>query len=119
MRTAVNAAINAQNEKGGDPSNGAYWWDGIDLKLLKPTNPRIGQGFKYGAQDHNIFDIPPKIKIVILRWTVRNKKTGATIETSERGRYDTVYISTSARGKTIFWRYNPDYVKTTGTKEYR
>lgn len=119
MRTAVNSAINALNRKGLDPSNGAYWWDGIDLKLKKQVNPRIAYGFKYGAQEHNIFEMQPITKTVIIHWRVINKKTGETVDGTERGRYDTIYISTAARGKTIFWRYNPDYVKATGAKEYK
>jgi hypothetical protein len=119
MRAAINSAINALNGKGHDPSNGAYWWDGIDLKLKKPVNPRIAYGFKYGAQEHNIFEMQPITKTVIIHWRVVNKKTGQTVDGTERGRYDTIYVSTAACGKTIFWRYNPDYVKATGAKEYK
>jgi hypothetical protein len=119
MLAAVNSAINALNRKGHDPSNGAYWWDGTDLKLKKQVNPRIVYGFKYGAQEHNIFEMQPIIKTVIIHWRVVNKKTGETVDGTERGRYDTIYVSTGACGKTIFWRYNPDYVKATGAKEYK
>lgn len=119
MRVAVNAAINALSGKGYDPSNGAYWWDGIDLKLKKQVNPRIAYGFKYGAQEHNIFEMQPITKTVIIHWRVINKKTGETVDGTERGRYDAIYVSTAAQGKTIFWRYNPDYVKATGAKEYK
>jgi hypothetical protein len=119
MRAAINSAINALNSKGHDPSNGAYWWDGIDLKLKKQVNPRIAYGFKYGAQEHNIFEMQPIIKIVIIHWRVINKRTGETVDGAERGRYDSIYVSTAARGKTIFWRYNPAYVKATGAKEYK
>lgn len=119
MRVAVNSAMNALNAKGYDPSNGAYWWDGVDLKLKKDINPRIAHGFKYGAQEHNIFDMEPITKVVIIQWRVVNKKTGKTVDGAERGRYDATYVSTAARGKTIFWRYGNDYVKTTGAKEYK
>jgi hypothetical protein len=119
MRAAINSAINALNRKGHDPSNGAYWWDGIDLKLKKQVNPRIAYGFKYGAQEHNIFDMQQITKTVIIHWRVINKKTGETVDGAERGRYDAIYVSTAACGKTIFWRYNLDYVKATGAKEYK
>jgi hypothetical protein len=119
MRVAVNSAMNALKGKGRDPSNGAYWWDGIDLKDKKAVNPRIAYGFKYGAQEHNIFEMQPITKVVVIHWRVINKKTGETVDGAERGRYDTIYVSTAARGKTIFWRYNPDYVKATGAKEYK
>jgi hypothetical protein len=119
MRTAINAAMNALDNKGQDPSNGAYWWDGADLKLRKNVNPRISHGFKYGAQEHNIFEMEPISKVVIVRWIVIHKKSGKQVDGTERGRYDATYISTAARGKTIFWRYNPDYVKATGAKEHK
>jgi hypothetical protein len=119
MRVAVNCAISALNGKGHDPSNSAYWWDGVDLKLKKQVNPRIAYGFKYGAQEHNIFQMQPISKTVIVHWRVVNKKTGETVDGTERGRYETIYVSTAARGKTIFWRYHPDYLKATGAKEYK
>lgn len=119
MRTAVNAAMNALDETGHDPSNGAYWWDGVDLKEKRQVNPRISRGFKYGAQEHNIYEMEPIKKLVIQYWQVVNKKTGLTVDSSERGRFDAVYISTAARGDTIFWRYNHDFVKATGAKEYK
>lgn len=31
---------------------------------------------------------------------------------------DHVYESTAAHGGTIFWKFNPDYVKLTRSKEY-
>ncbi|WLI91590.1 hypothetical protein Q4S45_10855 [Massilia sp. R2A-15] len=119
MRTAVNAAINAQNEKGHDPSNGAFWWDGVDLKEKRSKNPRISRGFKYGAQEHNIYQMEPILKVGIRYWQVQNTKTKKLVDSAERGRFDTVYVSTAARGQTIFWRYNPDFVKATGTKDYK
>jgi hypothetical protein len=61
----------------------------------------------------------PIRKAVVVHWVVVNKKTGERVNGSERGRYDATYISTAAQGKTIFWRYDPDYVKATGAKEYK
>lgn len=119
LRQAINAARNALGQVGNDPSNEAYWWDGVDLKLKKKGNPRIQGGFKYGAQDHNIYQMEPIIIVVIRYWQVVDKKTNLTVDGAERGRFDTVYISKAAHGQTIFWRYNPDFVKTTGAKEYR
>lgn len=119
MRVAINAAKEALAGKGSDPSNGAYWWDGIDLKDKKPFNPRIQYGFKYGDPAHNIFGMPEITKTLIKYWRVENKKTGKLEDSKERGRFDCVYRSTAAHGKTIFWRYTPDYVNATGTKEYK
>jgi hypothetical protein len=119
MRVAVNAAIRAASGEGGDPSNGAYWWDGLDLKDLVKTNPRVAHGFKFASDDRNIFKMDPIIKNVIVHWRVRDKKTLLEVDSVERGRYDTVYVSTAAKGKTVFWKYNPDFVRASGAKEYK
>lgn len=119
MRIAINAAREALSGGGSDPSNGAYWWDGIDLKDKKSFNPRIEHGFKYGNTAHNIFGMSEILKPMTVYWQVRNKKTKKIENTKVRGSYDYVYISTAAYGKTIFWLYNPDYVNATGAKEYK
>lgn len=119
MRIAINAAREALAGQGGDPSNDAYWWDGIDLKDKKSFNPRIQHGFKYGEPEHNIFDMDEITKPVVTYWQAKNPKTGQLENTKERGRYDCVYRSTAAHGKTIFWRYTPEYVAATGGKEYK
>jgi hypothetical protein len=119
MRLAVNSAAEALAGKGMDPSSGAFWWDGIDLKDYKQENSRIKFGFKYGAESHNIFAMPPVRKTVIKYWQVKNKLTGALVDSTERGRFDYVYVSTAAHGKTIFWRYTQDYVGASGAKEYK
>jgi hypothetical protein len=36
-----------------------------------------------------------------------------------RGRYDHVYESTAAYGGTIFWKFNPEYVRLNHAKEYK
>lgn len=119
MRIAVNAAREALAGQGRDTSNNAYWWDGIDLKDKKSFNPRIKHGFKYGAPEHNIFGMEEISKPVVTYWQAKNPKTGELENTKERGRYDCVYRSTAAHGKTIFWRYTPEYVSATGGKEYK
>jgi hypothetical protein len=119
MRIAVNSAAQALAEKGEDPSNGAFWWDGIDLKEYRNENSRIKLGFKYGAKSHNIFDMPPIKKTVIKYWQVKSKLTGLLVDSTERGRFDYVYISTAAHGGTIFWRYTREFVGASGAKEYK
>lgn len=86
---------------------------------MNPGNPRIGGGFKYGTQEHDIYGMQSIVKTVVQYWKVINKKTGATVTSSERGRFDSVYISTAVCGESIFWRYNPNFVKATGAKEYK
>jgi hypothetical protein len=119
MRLAVNSAAEALAGKGMDPSGGAFWWDGIDLKDYRQENSRIKLGFKYGAESHNIFSMSPIKKTVIKYWQIKNKVTDALVDSTERGRFDYVYVSTAAHGKTIFWRYTQDYVGASGAKEYK
>lgn len=119
MKIAVNSAKEAIAGEGDDPSNGAYWWDGPDLKLLRASNSRIKWGFRYGDPSHNIYNMNEILKPVILYWRVKNKRTGAIENSKERGRFNSGYVSTAALGETIFWLYNPDYISTTGCKKYR
>ncbi|BBP68931.1 hypothetical protein PHLH6_09350 [Pseudomonas sp. Seg1] len=118
MRSAVESARDALAQRGNDPSNGAYWWDGIDIK--DSTNPRHSDGFHYGSPSHNIFGVAQVSKPEkITYWKQLNKKTNTMVNVRERGRYNHVYRSTAAIGKTIFWTTNPEYIKATGAKEYR
>jgi hypothetical protein len=125
MKQAVMLAKKALANEGTDPSNGAYWWDGPDLKQMiklangKYANSRLLWGFKYGDPTHNIFDMSELKNPTILYWQVRNKKTGKIVNTTERGRYEEGYISTAAHGRTIFWKYSTEYIKATGCKEYK
>ncbi|MDX9844184.1 MAG: hypothetical protein RBT42_10535, partial [Aquabacterium sp.] len=68
---------------------------------------------------HDIFGMDAITKTKVIYWQVKNKKTGKIENSQERGRFDCVYRSTAAHGKTIFWRYTPEYVKATGAKEYK
>ncbi|WP_339522847.1 hypothetical protein [Pseudomonas sp. EL_65y_Pfl2_R96] len=118
MRSAVESARDALAQRGNDPSNGAYWWDGIDIK--DSTNPRHSSGFHYGSPSHNIFGVAQVSKPEkITYWTQFNKKTNTMVNTRERGRYTYKYQSTAAIGKTIFWTTNPEYIKASGAKGHR
>lgn len=119
MVIAVEWARKALNNDGADPSNGAFWWDGLDFKTNYANHPKVRVGFAWGNPSHNIFDVPEKRRKVIVRWKVKNKKTGAIVDGGERGRYDSVWISTAAHGSTVFWKHNPDYLSATGGKAYR
>ncbi|MGN6653445.1 hypothetical protein [Trinickia sp.] len=119
MRQAVDWAQKALANDGPDPSNGAFWWDGLDFKTQYESRPKVRDGFKWGSPSDNIFGVPEKRRERIARWQVRNKKTGKVVDGSERGRYDSVWVSTAAHGSTVFWLYNPDYLKATGAKAYR
>jgi hypothetical protein len=119
MKLAVEWATKALAGDGPDPSNGAFWWDGLDFKTNYANHPKVRDGFKWGSASDNIFDVPEKQREVIVRWRVRNKKTGKIVDGGERGRYDSVWVSTAARGSTVFWLHNPDYLKASGGKAYR
>jgi hypothetical protein len=119
MKLAVEWARKALHSQGRDPSNGAFWWDGLDFKTNYRNHPKVRDTFKWGKPSDNIFGVNDDPREVIVRWRVKDKKSGKVVDGRERGRYDSVWISTSAHGSTIFWTYNPDYVKATGGKPYR
>jgi hypothetical protein len=119
MKLAVDWAKKAIANEGLDPSNGAFWWDGLDFKTQYGSHPKVLDGFKWGDLSHNIFGVPERRREVIRYWRVRNKKTGKIVDGGERGRYDSVWISTAAHGSSVFWRYDPDYLKANGAKAYR
>jgi hypothetical protein len=118
MKTAIAAARNAL-AYGKDKSNGAYFWDGADIKSHYSTHPKVAVGIKFTDPSHNIYDIKESTKLVIKYKFTKKKVAGKiTIEKTELYRYDHVYESTAAYGGTIFWKFNPDYVKFTHSKEY-
>lgn len=119
MNIALEAAKKAWNNEGPDPSNGAFWWDGIDFKTNYKKHPKVLDGFKFSDVSHNIFNVPEKHVSVKIYWKIRDKKTGKEVNSKERGSYDQVWISTAAHGKTIFWLHDSDYLKATGGKSYR
>jgi hypothetical protein len=119
LKTAVHWAEKALANGGLDPSNGGFWWDGLDFKTNYANHPKVRDGFKWGEPSHNIFDVPEKRRHVIVRWQVKNRRTGKIVDGAERGRYDSVWVSTAAHGSSIFWAHNPDYLKATGGKAYR
>ena len=119
MKQALNAATKAWANDGPDPSNGAYWWDGIDFKTNYARHPKVKDGFRFGDPSHNIFGVKENSFERILYWKVRNRKTGKEVNSKERGRFSAVWISTAAHGKTIFWLHDPEYLTTSGGKAYR
>jgi hypothetical protein len=118
MKIAVAAARNAL-AYGEDKSNGAYFWDGADIKSHYSTHPKVAVGIKFTDPSHNIYEIKESTKRVIkYKFTKKRVAGKITIEKTELYHYDHVYESTSAHGGTIFWKFNPDYVRLTRSKEY-
>ena len=119
MVLALKSASDALVNKGTDPSNGAYWWDGVDFKTNYKNHPKVKDGFRFGDPAHNIFGVKEVSKPVTIYWKVRDKKTQKLVNSKERGSYNYVWCSTAAYGKTIFWTHDADYLKATGGKAYR
>jgi hypothetical protein len=128
MKAAVDAAKNAL-AGGTDKSNGAYFWDGADIKANYEHHFKVKQGIHFTNPEHNIYDIQESTKPVTLYKVVKTKKTTTdnkgkkhiTIETKkvEAGHYDHVYDSMAAYGGTIFWKFSGDYLAVTHAKEYK
>jgi hypothetical protein len=118
MAAAIKAARNALDPKGTDYSNGAYFWDGADLKSNYAKHPKVKQRIKFTKPEHNIYKVKESTVDVTTHWMVKDKE-GKIVEGKERGHYTYTYESTAAYGGTIFWKYNPDFLKATGNKEYK
>jgi hypothetical protein len=121
MQAAISAARNAL-AGGPDKSNGAYFWDGADIKTNYAHHFKVKQGIKITDPSHNIYNIQDSTHLVILYKTtkIKNKKTHqVTVKKEEVGRYDHIYDSTSAYGGTIFWKFSQDYLDVTHAKEYK
>lgn len=121
MKVAIEAARNAM--KGGpDKSNGAYFWDGADIKSTYKHHFKVKQGIKFTDPAHNIYDIKESTKLVI-KYKITNISIGKTkhikAKKEEVGRYDHVYESTAAYGGTIFWKFGRDYLTVTHAKEFK
>jgi hypothetical protein len=78
----------------------------------------VKDGFRFNDPSHNIFGVPEK-PVECVFWKVRDVKTGAEINSKLRGKYRSVWISTAAHGKTIFWIHDPEYLAASGGKKYR
>jgi len=94
----------AQNALSGgfDYSNGACFWDGIDLKANGKLAYRYLRGFRFSQNEHNILSVtePPLYK-----------------RKGSNGRYyGFTYISTAGHGKSIFWKLSNEFLAAGGTQ---
>lgn len=116
MASAITAARNAlDGDK--DFSNGAYFWDGADIKTNFAYHPKVKLSIKFTRPEHNIYKIKATSVDITTHWQIKDKD-GKTVDGKVRGHYTHVYESTAAYGGTIFWKYNADFLKATGNKEY-
>lgn len=113
MSDAVKAAKNAL-AGGADYSNGAFFWDGADIKKKYKTHFKVGHGIRFTNPAHNIYDIKESTALVVKTKTTKAKVNGKVeVKKEELYRYGYIYESTAAYGGTIFWKQNPDYLKYT------
>lgn len=119
MSAAIKAAENAITG-GVDYSNGAYFWDGADIKSNYKNHFKVRHGIKFTDTAHNIYDIKEStVKTIYLYRTVR-KKIGnkIVVEKTEIDHADHVYDSTAAYGGTIFWKQSDNYLNITKSKPW-
>jgi hypothetical protein len=115
MKAAVRAAENALSAEGKDYSNGAYFWDGADIKSNYSKHAKVLKGIRITDAKHRIYDIADKDVPGEEFWLDKDKKPTKR----SRGKYKYAYESTAAWGGTIFWKYNADYLKAKGGKAYK
>jgi hypothetical protein len=114
MSAAVAGALNALSEGGMDYSNGAYFWDGADIKSNYANHAKVKDGILITQPSHNIYNIESK-QVPGENWWL--SATGQP--TKLRGKWTHKFESTAAHGGTIFWKYNDDFIKATGNKAYK
>lgn len=113
MAAAVKAAKNALSKTGVDYSKGAHFWDGADIKSNYDKHPKVRGGIHITDPAHNIYNLENK-DVPGEEWW-RDAKGN---NTNLRGKWSYKYESTAAYGGTIFWKYNANFIKATGNKEY-
>lgn len=96
---AYKAAQNALSH-GVDYSNGACFWDGLDLKVNGTKAFRYTQSFKISNKEHNVLSV---IEPPIFEKKGPNKRF-----------YHFKYVSTAGVGKTIFWKLSDEFIAAGG-----
>ncbi|MEM5429470.1 hypothetical protein [Cupriavidus oxalaticus] len=118
LSAAVKAAENAMSD-GIDYSNGAYFWDGADIKSSYSTHFKVARGIHFTHEAHNIYKIKgSEGKFEIAITVERRVKGRMVLERKVLGTVSYQYESTAAYGGTIFWKFSDDYLKIKGGKEY-
>ena len=112
-----NAIIAARNALCGtkDFSNGAYFWDGYDIKTNERHEKRK-MGIKFINKSHNIFNMEnEKIHKEIFHKRYRKAMSSHKLRNTWEYSYESVAaVSTRKLKGTIFWRLTDDFRKATG-----
>ncbi len=114
MDAAVKGARNALSPSPVDHSNGAYFWDGLDIKTDYARHPKVLGGIHITDPAHNVVGIKDNV-VEGENWLLDAKGN----KTRSRGKWQYKYESTAGFGATIFWKYNPAFVKASGNREYK
>lgn len=118
MTDAIKAARNAF-AGGADYSNGAYFWDGADIKSNYAGHFKVRHGIKFTDPLHNIYGIKESTRLIIKTKSTKVMLDGGILKKAEEVyRYDHVYESTAAYGGSIFWKNSDEYMRLTGAKPH-
>jgi hypothetical protein len=113
MSAALQAANNGLSVSSIDYANGAFFWDGADIKSNYDHHAKVRGGIHFTDSKHNIYDIKDKDMPGEVWW-----KDAKGNKTKLRGKWDYKYESTAAYGGTIFWKYNEKFLKASANKEF-
>jgi hypothetical protein len=114
MSAAARGAVNALLDLPVDYSNGAYFWDGADIKTNYRHHPKVLGGIHITDPKHNSYGIQDK-EVPDENWWLNAKGK----PTRSRGKWRYKYDSTAGWGGTIFWKYNDEFIKATANKVYQ
>jgi hypothetical protein len=109
FKKSYDAAENALHY-GEDYSNGGCFWDGYDLKRDGTKHNKYIAGFHYTDPSHNIFSTPEPPP---------QKRRGRKDKKGKVIKYTYTYISTAAKGRTIFWKLDQQFLFAKGAKQCR
>ena len=60
-------------------SNGAYFWDGADIKPNYATHFKVRHGIKFTDPAHNIYDIKESTTTTVNLYKTTKKKVGGKV----------------------------------------
>lgn len=88
-----------------DYSNGAHYWDGVDLKTNEDKHDKMLAGYLVADKSHNVLDVSSKI---VHQCVIVYKKSDPKF--SEERCWDYKYQTTAGIAKTMFVKLNEDYL---------